>query len=63
MAAPQGGEQRAAHFGLDLLHFVVLEEACPDGAANVVDQDVEAAEGSTARAMTAAQSRVAPGRR
>ncbi|MNP01654.1 hypothetical protein D3C76_934780 [compost metagenome] len=44
MAAPQGGEQRTAHFRLDLLDFVVLERLGPDGAADVVDEDVETAE-------------------
>ncbi|MNE33675.1 hypothetical protein D3C80_1273600 [compost metagenome] len=45
VAAPQGGEQRAAHLGLDLLDFVVFEGLGPDGAAHVVDQDVQAAMG------------------
>ncbi|MCY1297774.1 hypothetical protein D9M70_472260 [compost metagenome] len=44
MAAPEGGEQRAAHFGLDLVLLVVLEGLGPDGPAHVVDQDVQAAE-------------------
>ena len=43
-AAPQGGEQRAAHFGLDLGFFVELEGLGPDGAADVVDQHVDTLE-------------------
>ncbi len=41
MAAPERGEQRAAHFGLDLVLLVMLERLGPDGAADVVNQDVE----------------------
>ncbi|HEY0916050.1 MAG TPA: hypothetical protein VGE22_14345 [Solimonas sp.] len=46
----RGGEQRAAHLGLDLRRFVVLEGLGPDGAADVVDQDVETAEALDRRA-------------
>ena len=43
VAAPQRGEQRAAHLGLDLVLAVVLKRLGPDGAADVVDQHVQAA--------------------
>ncbi len=41
-AAPQGGEERAAHLGLDLLGGVVLVGLGPDGATHVIDQAVQA---------------------
>src|SRR5699024_480423 len=40
-AHPQRGEQGAAHLLLDLFLGVLLERSCPDGAADVVDQDVD----------------------
>ena len=43
VTAPQGGEQRAAHFGLDLVFLVMLKRLGPDGAAHVVDEDVQPA--------------------
>jgi hypothetical protein len=42
-AAPQGGEQRAADLRFDLGFLVVLEGLGPDGAADVVDQHIDAA--------------------
>jgi hypothetical protein len=48
-AAPQGWEERAAYFGLDLVLGVELEGLGPDGAANVVDQDVDAAKAGSGR--------------
>ncbi|MCY1214528.1 hypothetical protein D9M72_263430 [compost metagenome] len=44
MAAPEGGEQRTAHFGLDLVFLVVLVGLGPDSPAHVVDEDVQPAE-------------------
>ncbi|MNZ71921.1 hypothetical protein D3C78_902880 [compost metagenome] len=44
MATPQGREQRTTHLGLDLRCLVVLERFGPDGAADVVDQHIEAPE-------------------
>src|SRR5690606_18810158 len=40
VAAPQRGKQRAAHFSLDFVLLVMLERLGPDGAADVVDQDI-----------------------
>lgn len=44
VAAPQRGEQRATHLGLDLMFLVMLEGLGPDGSTDVVDEDVETAE-------------------
>ena len=49
MAAPQGGKQRATHFRFDFFDPIVLERFGPDRAADVVDQDVEAAKGGHGR--------------
>ena len=43
-AAPQGREQRAADLFLNLFWLILGERSRPDGAADVVDEHVEAAE-------------------
>ncbi|MCY1422956.1 hypothetical protein D9M71_386560 [compost metagenome] len=54
MAAPQGWEQRTTHFGFDLVRLIVLERLGPDGAADVIDEDIDATEALDGRRHDAA---------